>query len=73
MAFTVAFGMFTGQLVEAADISHNADFRIIEVSEHQGQLLVEVEHFKEDGTFDYFENYLWQGREGRTFSMVVND
>jgi hypothetical protein len=47
-------------------------FRIIAVSEHDGQLLVEVEHFKANGSFDYFENYLWQGREGTRHPIVVN-
>jgi hypothetical protein len=50
---------------------HNADFRIIEISNHQGQLLVEVEHFK-DGEFDYFENYMWQGREGISFPRATD-
>ena len=50
----------------------SADFRIIAVSEHDGQLLIEVEHFKPDGSFDYFENYLWQGREGTIFPRKVD-
>jgi hypothetical protein len=49
-----------------------ADFRIIDISEHQGQLLVQVEHFKTNGTFDYFENYMWQGREGLKFPRITN-
>ena len=49
-----------------------ADFRIIAVSDHDGQLLVEVEHFNADGSFDYFENYLWQGREGSEFPLVMD-
>ena len=50
----------------------SADFRVIAVSEHDGQLLIEVEHFKPDGSFDYFENYLWQGREGTIFPRKVD-
>jgi hypothetical protein len=49
------------------------DFRIIAISDHDGQLLVEVEHFKVDGSFDYFENYLWQGREGKKFPREKNE
>ena len=48
-------------------------FRVISVADHQGQLLVEVEHFKSDGTFDYFENYVWQGREGNVFPPATNN
>ncbi len=52
--------------VPFASTAHAAgpDFRIIAVSEHDGHLLVEVEHFHPDGSFWYFENYIWQGREG---------
>jgi hypothetical protein len=41
-----------------------AQFRILDVRTEYGHLVVEVEHFKPDGSFAYFENYLWQGREG---------
>ncbi|KKL95065.1 hypothetical protein LCGC14_1858350, partial [marine sediment metagenome] len=48
------------------------DFRIISIGEHDGQLLLEVEHFRPDGSFWFFENYLWQGREGLKEPKVVN-
>ena len=72
MAVTVAFGFLSSNPAKAAEPTHNADFRIIEVSDHQTYLLVEVEHFKTDGTFDYFENYIWQGREGKKFPTLAN-
>lgn len=66
---SIAFGWLDG-----VGTSHAAgpDFRIIDVSAHDGQMLVEVEHFKADGSFDYFENYLWPGREGKRFAMVTD-
>ena len=72
LAVTVAFGFLSINPVKAAEPTHNADFRIIEVSDHQSYLLIEVEHFKTDGTFDYFENYIWQGREGKKFPTLAN-
>ncbi len=72
MAVTVAYGVLSSTSVNAAEPTHNADFRIIDVSDHQSYLLIEVEHFKTDGTFDYFENYIWQGREGKKFPTLAN-
>ena len=62
--------LFAGILVATSTVHAQVatpDFRIIDVGQHNGQLLVEVEHFKPDGSFDYFENYMWQGREGVRF------
>ncbi len=69
LALLVAAGTFLSPAptAQAAPL-----FRIIDVREHDGQLLVEVEHFKADGSFDYFENYLWQGRQGLQRPRVVN-
>lgn len=47
-------------------------FRILDVRAEYGHLVVEVEHFKSDGTFAYFENYLFQGREGNKHPRVTN-
>ena len=52
-----AFIVVPSVSAQDATPAHDADFRIIEITNHQGQLLVEVEHFK-DGEFDYFENKL---------------
>jgi hypothetical protein len=68
ITFAVAMPNVTSTPVRAA-----ADFRIIDVKAHDGMLVVEVEHFKADGSFDYFENYIWQGREGLKRPRVVND
>jgi hypothetical protein len=59
-------------VLPATAASEDLAFRIISVSTHDNQLLVEVEHFKTDGSFDYFENYLWQGREGLKEPRMVN-
>jgi hypothetical protein len=77
--FFLAYGllllMLAAVFIVAPSVSAQDDtptFRIIAVSEHDGQLLVEVEHFKANGSFDYFENYLWQGREGTKHPIATN-
>ncbi len=65
IAFAVLWGVFASLHYTMAPVgAAGPDFRIIAVSEHDGHLLVEVEHFNPDGDFSYFENYIWQGREG---------
>jgi hypothetical protein len=49
-----------------------AHFRILAVRSEYGHLVVEAEHFNPDGSFAYFENYLWQGREGDKHARVTN-
>jgi len=49
-----------------------AHFRIIDVRAEYGHLVVEVEHFKPDGAFWFFENYVFQGREGGKYEIAVN-
>ncbi len=48
----------TTPVVQAA-----ADFRIIDVRAEYGQLVVEVQHFNDDGSHAYYENYTWRGQE----------
>jgi hypothetical protein len=74
-----SFVLFTVILAGASIIAPTAyaqvalaDFRIIDVTQHDNHLVVEVEHFKSNGDFDYFENYLWEGREGTKFPRAVN-
>ena len=47
-------------------------FRIVDVRAEYSHLVVEVEHFQMDCSFAYFENYLFQGREGGKHPRVVN-
>ena len=58
-----------GHVPEAQAAAH---FRILDVRAEYGHLVVEVEHFNDDGTFAYFENYLWPGREGDKHARVLN-
>ena len=39
------------------------DFRIITVEHEYGQLIVEAQHFRQDGSHWFFEHYTFQGRE----------
>lgn len=72
LTFLIA-AFYSGGLVYADTTAETADFRIIAVNEHDKHLVVEVEHFKPNGDFDYFENYLWEGREGTKFPRAVNE
>ena len=49
------------------------DFRIVDVRAEYGQIVFEVEHFKSDGTFWFFELYTFQGREGKKFPRMTNE
>ena len=55
-------------------IFENTDtaFRIVEVRAEQGYLVVEVQHFKPDGSHWFYDLYSWQGREEFNKSNVLN-
>ena len=72
MMFVVIGVVAPGSMNHKTSYAAAPEFRIIAISEHDGQLLVEVEHFKSNGAFDYFENYLWQGSEGVKFPRVTD-
>ena len=55
----VVVGSFAAQPARA----DNPDFRIITVEAEYGQLIIEVQHFRADGSHWFFEHYTFQGRE----------
>jgi hypothetical protein len=63
----LALGLSNPPPVEAGPL-----FRILDVRQEYGHLIIEVEHFKADGSFWFFEDYTWQGREGLKRSRVKN-
>jgi hypothetical protein len=48
-------------------------FTILTVGALNGCLCVDVEHFNADGSHRFYEEYLWQGREGDRHKRVTND
>ena len=60
-------GLFSTAPAEAAPL-----FRIIDVRAEYGSLVVEVQHYKVDGSHDYYENYTWVGREQYWQPRVVD-
>ena len=47
-------------------------FKIIDVRDEQGQLVVEAQHFYPSGKHWFYQLYSWQGREAYSFPRVAN-
>lgn len=49
------------------------DFKILSVSQQDGCLIVQGEHYHLDGSLWFVENYLFQGREGLKHKRVTDE
>lgn len=48
------------------------DYNILSVGSQDGYLVVQAEHYRDDGTFWFSEYYTWSGKEGVMFEVATN-